>query len=170
MVELVIQGYTVLLDDEDLDRVKALKWSRAGNCQIEGHTYFRHFDFYIGEDGQKHAKTIAMHRFIMGLSQRSDSKMEVDHINGIVLDNRKSNLRLCSHSDNLRNAKKQSNNTSGYRGVNFDKTHGKWRVQISLEKGKSAKTIGRFNTPEEANACYQAKAKEVFGEFYRDTN
>lgn len=58
------------------------------------------------------------------------SGLEVDHINGDTNDNRWCNLRVVSHSINLRNQKMKSNNTSGHNGVNWYSPYGMWRVRV----------------------------------------
>ncbi len=50
----------------------------------------------------------------------------IDHINRVRTDNRISNLRLVTHSENMQNRKIQKNNKSGYRGVSWDAKYGKW--------------------------------------------
>ena len=68
----------------------------------------------------------SIHRIIMGIN---NPKIQVDHINGNGLDNRKNNLRLCNSAENNRNKlKPNKNNTSGYRGISYDKTRNKYGV------------------------------------------
>lgn len=91
----------------------------------------------------------------------------IDHIDGNPSNSLIGNLRECTRSENQKNRKMQSNNTSGYKGVVQDKVSGKWIASIQ-NKNKS-EIIGRFNTKEEASNAYETKAKEMHGEFYRDT-
>ena len=93
---------------------------------------------------------------------------EIDHINGIRDDNRIINLRECSASQNQWNCTAQKNNTSGFKGVCWNKRAGKWHAQIMINLNK--KHLGYFATAEQAGAAYQAKAKELHGEFFRNTN
>jgi hypothetical protein len=89
---------------------------------------------------------------------------EVDHINGNTLDNRRSiNLRLSDHRRNSGNRGPNSNNTSGFKGVSFDKESGKYSANIR-DHGKQKK-LGRFPTAELAARAYDRAAVEVFGEF-----
>lgn len=69
---------------------------------------------------------------------------ELDHINGDGLNNRWHNLREVQHSGNLRNAKRQSNNTSGVTGVFWDSECRKWRAGIQVS-GTNIH-LGRFDT------------------------
>jgi len=88
---------------------------------------------------------------------------EVDHINGNPSDNRWENLRLATHRQNLANTGLRATNSTGYRGVS--KNRGKYQAQIRID-GKRI-MLGRFDTPEEASEVYEAKARELFGEFHR---
>lgn len=107
-----------------------------------------------------------MHRVILArMLGRELVKGEwVDHINGNGLDNRRENLRLSTIAQNAFNKGKHSNNTSGYKGVSWNKFAGRWVAQITID-GKN-KYLGYFDTPEEAHAAYCAKAKELHGEFF----
>ena len=92
----------------------------------------------------------------------------IDHINHTKDDNRIINLRFCTQAENLRNQGKQSNNTSGYKGVSWHKPSRKWVAKININ-GKR-KYLGSFNCPKEASEAYENKAKELFGEFYINNN
>lgn len=100
-------------------------------------------------------RTVLMHRQVMG-----EPEGEVDHINLNRLDNRRANLRVCSHLVNCQNRAPQVNNTSGFAGVTWDKGRGKWRAQIGV-CGKM-RNLGRYDTKAEAAAAYQrAKAEAI---------
>tara|TARA_R110000824_G_scaffold396554_1_gene598108 strand:- start:1212 stop:1535 length:324 start_codon:yes stop_codon:yes gene_type:complete len=99
-----------------------------------------------------------MQRFIMD----APKGMQVDHINRNPLDNRKSNLRICTNAENSYNTGPQKNNTSGYKGVSWRKDAKKWTAYI----GHAPKShLGYFDTPEEAAKARDAKAKELHGEY-----
>lgn len=87
----------------------------------------------------------------------------IDHINRDGFDNRWCNLRRASINQNNFN-RKTRRGSSGYRGV--VKRGDKWRAQISI--GDKSIYIGTFDTVEEASAAYEAKAREVHGEFYSE--
>lgn len=110
----------------------------------------------------------AFHRIIFKLE---DPKQQIDHINGNKIDNRRTNLRVCSNQENSFNKEKNSNNTSGYKGVYFDKEANKWRGAIQYN-GKSIKSAKRYKTPEEAAQWYINKSNELFGEYsvYKSRN
>ena len=100
-----------------------------------------------------------MHRLILNAKKGE----QVDHINRNGLDNRKKNLRLCSHSQNGINRPFQKNNSSGFKGVHKYKYGGKW--EVSIEKGGKNFYVGVFSDKKEAALAYNKKAKELFGEF-----
>jgi len=92
----------------------------------------------------------------------------VDHINGDSLDCRRANMRICTNVENVRNSRKRSDNTSGYKGVSIDKEtrlKKRWRAYINY-KGKRM-CLGRHMTKEDAAKAYNVAAKKYFGEFAR---
>jgi hypothetical protein len=89
----------------------------------------------------------------------------IDHRDGNPLNNRWSNLRLSSYSENAANRGRLRSNTSGFKGVVFDRRRGNWRGAIT-KLGKRHH-IGTYATAEEAHAAYVAKARELYGEFAR---
>lgn len=89
----------------------------------------------------------------------------VDHINGDTLDNHRGNLRLVSHSQNCMNRGLRVDNSSGYKGVSWDKKTRKWRARIKVDR--KDKTLGYFDTPEEAYTAYCEAAPIYHGEYAR---
>lgn len=84
----------------------------------------------------------------------------IDHINGIRADNRISNLRLCTFSQNQQNLSKlRDNNTSGLLGVSYYKITNKWKAQICLNKKYIF--LGYFDDKESAYKAYLKKKKEL---------
>ena len=92
------------------------------------------------------------------------SKYVVDHISNNHLDNRVKNLRVCTQSQNLMNTVKKSSNTSGFKGVTYDKIRGTWIAKCHRD-GKT-KFLGRFNSPEEAHKAYCDEASKTSGEYF----
>lgn len=89
----------------------------------------------------------------------------IDHINGNRLDNRLENLRFVNRTQNNMNKGLRCDNTSGYTGVAWDKSKGKWVVQIQID-GKN-KHIGRYASKKDAvNARIKAEEK-YFGDYRR---
>ena len=118
---------------------------------------------------RKEAQEYLLHRLIWMMQTGEWPPEEIDHINGDRQDNRWCNLRACSSAENKQNVGLKKNNTSGFIGVSYWKTCGKWRADITVN-GKM-KHLGRFGTPEEASAAYQeAKAKlHTFNPTLRET-
>lgn len=89
---------------------------------------------------------------------------EVDHINGDRTDNRLSNLREATKSQNQRNARLRKDNSCGLKGVTWHKLLGKWRAQIRTKETGTI-ILGAFDSVEAAHAAYCDAARELFGEF-----
>ena len=109
-------------------------------------------------------KKVRAHRlaFLIHLGRWPEG--EVDHADGDRTNNCWSNLRECSRTENNRNVGMPRTNTSGHRGV--DRQKQKWRARMRVNGRKAF--LGLFETPEEASAAYEAKAKQVRGRFYRE--
>ena len=89
----------------------------------------------------------------------------IEHIDGSHWQDRLSNLRIVSRSQNSMNRGSQCNNTSGYKGVSFYKPTGKWGARIMIH-GRTTH-LGFFTTPEAAALAYDKAASELHGEFAR---
>lgn len=137
----------ILFDIEDYDKIKDYCWSVA--VPKKCYNYKRVVAI------KTHGVVIKMHRIIMGIT---NPDCKIDHKNRNPLDNRKSNLRICTTEQNNWNTPPKHD---GYKGVSQD--HNRWVAKIR-EDGKQI-TIGRFDTAEEAALAYNEKAKELFGEF-----
>ena len=87
----------------------------------------------------------------------------VDHRDGNGLNNRRENIRLASHTENIRNQRKSSVNTSGHKGAYWRKDVSKWMAQISVS-GK-LKHLGYFDDIEDAAAAYREAAERYYGDF-----
>lgn len=133
-------------------RVQAARRTKVGELAgtIDRDGYIR-----IQIDG----RIFKAHRLAFIYMTDSCEAQEVDHINGIRSDNRWGNLRLADKTANMQNKRRpQSNNTTGFLGVTFDKRRGKYVANIAVN-GKR-KTIGRFVCPLEASNAYKvAKAQ-----------
>lgn len=141
----------VFIDDEDFEKVRQYKWSVSYNDKL-----------YVSHN-RKNGLKMTLHRFLLNFPEKT-----IDHINGNGLDNRKQNLRLCSNAQNFRNRGKSVTNTSGYKGVTWSNQHRKWMAQISINYKR--KTIGVFNSKDQAAIAYNIAALKYHGEFAKLNN
>jgi len=102
-----------------------------------------------------------MHRVILGVEDR---RTVVDHKNRDTMDNRRENIRACSHAENMMNRKTARHNCSGLKGAHQSSGRG-WKSEIRAH-GKRIQ-LGVFKTPEAAHEAYVAAAKKYHGEFAR---
>ncbi len=104
-----------------------------------------------------------MHRQIMGVT---NEKCDVDHKDRNGLNNQRSNLRICSRSNNSKNRTSRKNSSSKYLGVHFHKQKGKnskWVAQIFVDGAPIY--LGRFTIEADAARCYDVAALKYHGEF-----
>lgn len=107
-------------------------------------------------------KTYLLHRLMFAWEHGYLPEM-VDHIDRNVHNNVLSNLRAAKRGENTINSVARSDNTSGYKGVTWHKSSGKWHA--SVFKDKKRHYCGVFTNKDEAAKAYNLKAKELFGEF-----
>ncbi len=145
------QGATAIVDDDDYERLSKHRW-----CVTKGNGGL----YAARRDGKK---IVFMHNVILGVTPTPG--YTVDHANRNTLDNRRSNLRFCTTSQNKANSGPRGSwkKYSDFRGVTFDKRRGLWAAQIRIN-GKQC-NIGRFPEEIEAARAYDAAAKKAFGEF-----
>lgn len=147
------QGKLALIDDEDLAEISRYKWSLRTDPR--GYCYAR-TRLPRSEGGG----TALMHRMIL----RAEPWQQIDHCNGDGLDNRRSNMRVCSHRQNQFNQKKQRRATSSiFKGVRFCKQTGRWAATIKIF-GR-VRWLGRHVHERDAALAYNSAATELFGEF-----
>lgn len=89
----------------------------------------------------------------------------VDHKDGVVTNDKWSNLREATFQQNAANRRAQDRNKSGFKGVFWCSGTKAWRAQIA-NNGKS-RDLGKFPSPEAANDAYVAEAEKVYGQFAR---
>lgn len=147
------QGKVAVVDDEDFKYLSQHKWC-VGN--FSGY-------FYAMRGVQKNnvQKTVLMHRVIMG-----DKKgFQVDHINHNTLDDRRSNLRHVTMSQNQHNQVHNPARGTKYKGVHESECKSGKRFTAHItHKGKTVH-IGVYHTPEEAARAYNKEAIKIRGEF-----
>lgn len=151
---VTICGRTFLMDAEDFHLLEG--WSIAvltnGYVKLQGTAV------------EKPIYQTALSRLIM----RAPAGMDVDHISGNPLDNRKVNLRVCTHAENQRNHKKHADGHCPYKGCYYmQKQRGtkKWTAQLYF-KGV-VHSLGCHVTAEDAARAYNAKAIELHGQYAR---
>lgn len=144
------KGKFATIDTEDAERILTYRWCFADyawrGVPLEG-------------GGQRQ---IGMHNVVL---PDCPEGMRPDHIDGNRLNNRRSNLRCATNTQNRVNSKLSRNNSHGFRGVVQDKRDGAWYAKIVI--GGKARYFPRVDTPEEAARMYDAAAREAFGEFAR---
>jgi hypothetical protein len=134
------------ISPQDAQKVLLKKWTygKCGNGRYQP---------YVGESrtGSR------LHRYVMD----APIGVDVDHINGDTLDNRRENLRLVTARQNQANSRKRKEASSKYKGVAWHPVSGKWRAYIS-PNGKQ-QHLGLFSDEVDAARAYDKRASEVFG-------
>ena len=152
-VEMIIESKVygiiiVKIDKNDLEKCSKLTWHYAKN------KYSKYIQTRIK------GKMIKLHRYIMNIN---NSNLVVDHINRNPLDNRKSNLRICSYKENSFNKSIRVDNTSGIPGVSFHKTNKTWRAKIKYNN--LTIHLGYFEDINEALINRRVAEEILFGEY-----
>lgn len=147
------QGFSAIIDDEDFELVSKHKW----HVHHSGKNHYAVANVTL-PDGRR--TTIQMHALILG-----NPGSITDHKDGDGLKNTRSNLRPCTHQQNIFNQGVQAHvsKTSRYKGVHlFEK---KWLARIMINKKMNH--LGSFENESDAARAYDRAAKELFGEFAR---
>lgn len=148
------QGYEAHIDAADAHLVEAFNW-----CVL---IHPRRNAIYAARATRIPKKQMfLLHRVLT----EAPENLQVDHMDGNGLNNRRSNLRLCSRLQNQISKGPRSDNRSGLKGVSWCSKAKKWQSEIMLH-GKR-KWLGYFAAPEDAHAAYADAAHELHGEFAR---
>jgi len=135
------ESYETIIETDDIERV--MEFPRTW-CAAK-----REYDSRVTVSG--------LYKWLMN----PPNGMQVDHINRNPLDNRRSNLRICTPAENYRNRSTNSNNTSGTTGVTMNQ--GKWVAVIGV--GGKNKYLGTFKNIKDAIAVRKEAEFKYFGEF-----
>lgn len=148
VIRLTNFSLDVLIDDEDYEYLSQFKWHLAKRGYAVRSTW-----------ANNKPDTIYMHREIM----QTPRGMDTDHIDLNKINNQRSNLRICTRSQNMANLRKikKSRSRSKYTGVS--KKNGRWFPYV-MKDGKMY-YMGTFETEKEAVEARNAKALELFGEY-----
>lgn len=150
-------GYAIV-DDEDYEYLMQWRWRNVKGRAVRFESRKRPGTHW--KEDKRIYKVHLMHRDIMN----APKGMDVDHINHDGLDNRKANLRICTHAQNSFNSSSTRKNQSGYKGVHEDKRQENvWYVSIRFF-GTTYNFWG-YKTAKEAALEYDNVAKQLFGEF-----
>lgn len=143
----------IIIDSEDYEKISITKWFlfyKKKNRRKK----------YVKSTGKIRGKQVTLHRYILGLD---DKNIQVDHRDGNPLNNRKSNLRICTITENNRNKTSHINSTSKYLGVCYDRHRDKWAACLMYNRKKVFNK--RFNNEIDAAIAYNNEASKYFGEF-----
>lgn len=149
--EIVLTRVRVaIVDAADYAEVSKHRWY----CKANGDYAIRNI---VTASGKRTSQFL--HRFIAV----APADFQVDHINGNTLDNRRCNLRLATHAENLWNRGAQRNNTSGHKGVFLHRRSGLWTSRL-YANGKMIH-LGYFKSKDAAAVAYASAVTIHHGEF-----
>jgi hypothetical protein len=147
-------GQSALVDEVDYESLNQFKWRARWDRRTQS--------FYAMRDTPEVDGTrypIYMAREILNTPRG----VRADHRNHDTLDNRRFNLRPATEAQNHQNSRKRRDNTSGFRGVSFQKRSGKWQARIRVNGTRLY--LGCHATPEIAAIAYAEAVHRLHGEF-----
>lgn len=154
------QNQYAIVDDEDFKNLELFNWVASKDKYGK---YYATRTILVSEINSYKKSKISMHRYLLN----PKIGLEVDHINGDTLDNRKRNLRICTRQQNNWNRVGIKNTSSKYKGVSFNKEKQRWTARIGKTiNGKVVKKYGgAFDLESEAAVAYNKMATDLYGEY-----
>jgi hypothetical protein len=149
MIELPLsKGAVTVIDDADFASIGSFKWSlhSRGYAVRTVRTATR-------------VRMVSMHRELLACPEG----LVVDHINLNTLDNRRTNLRVCTAQENMRNRRSERGSRSRYKGVARNSALNKWVAGIGIDGRRFH--LGTFTSEIDAALAYDNAARDCFGEF-----
>ena len=143
-------GVSTSLDDEDYARAKDFRWHKTANGYVAG---------TVVEGGVR--RRVYLHRWLLD----AQPGQLVDHLDGNPLNNRRTNLRLATRSQNQANRRRNRTSRSRYKGVTWHQGQQRWMARLQVNGRRI--TIGYFADPLQAAYEYDAFARAYFGEYAR---
>lgn len=164
---VTLAAYRIVVDECDAEWAAQWQWfikaswwgARARNLYAARFTTNAERD--SGNFGE--SATALLHRELLGLAHGNG--LVVDHINGDGLDNRRSNMRVCTYRENSLNRGPARNGTTGYKGVSFVKKARTKPYQAQITENGRTHYLGVYATADEAAIAYDFAAVDLFGEF-----
>lgn len=159
-MEYNIDGYTVIIDEDDFEKIKPFTWHVMQKKALQEGLYY--FSASMREESTGEWHNQFLHRFIMKC-KRGDG-FKVDHKNHNTLDCTKANLRICTTAQNAQNARVYRAKKDGFKGIKEDVSSGHWSARIQTPDGKRM-MLGSYATAEDAAKAYDRAALFYFKEF-----
>ena len=162
------KGYVALVDDIDFDRINQHKWQAVVEDRVKNvpvTAYAQRTEWYGTDAGGKRLRrTVRMARVILDAQPGE----QVDHIErpahgAEVVDNRRSNLRLATHAQNMHNQRIRKGGSRVYKGVCWHRKERCWRAHITVNGRQTH--VGRYHDEVEAAKAYDRAALKHFGAF-----
>ena len=147
-------GESFFIDRDDFSSVSKRSWNH-------GKRGYPTSTIRSNENGKKTSRSQTLHKYILAPPKGVD----VDHISGNKLDNRRVNLRLCTHQQNMFNQKKRNTNSTGFTGVSFLKCAGKYEAYVHC--GGVKHHLGLFTSLSDAASVRDKAASRLFGDYAR---
>lgn len=151
-LNFLIANHRVLIDADDLLLISQFRWHILAYPQPE--------KLYVGAHPAS-GVFLRMHRLIL----QAPTELQVDHRNLNGLDNRKANLRLCTHAQNTWNVRRRRDNKSGYKGVVWHKGTKRWCARYTHKNQRVL--VGYFRDPYEAHLAYAKAISPLRSDFAR---